>query len=374
MELAGLPSATLNGLRPTCLSKASFGQDNPSTPTSSITSLPSSDSDGTICSVPTRFVLDSNRFSAAFNPTLRSPRLYRPAKYCRRHNKELSALPHQLQILYERGTTPSPKLGDGAMGSVYLVRRKADGRVFAAKVHAKDHPKMTRAQYLKRIADEVIIASAMHHPHIIRPLDFVSSGGKFLTIMEYCPTDLFDAISSKSLPPNQIDTYFVQLLLGVRHLHAAGIAHRDLKLENMCIGSDGRLKIIDFGCATSFRAPFTAHPTPVRGIYGSDPYIAPEIWGRLLYDAVKADIWSLGVVYVAMQSGRFLWDKAKLQDARYARFLDNVGSTLKSKVPAHALPLLTRLLDPNPNTRATLEECFEEAWIVNLLNASPLIG
>ncbi|KAJ9055160.1 serine/threonine protein kinase [Entomophthora muscae] len=385
MELASPApsSSTLNdfkstkSLRPSRFSILSFGRiRNAATPASSTTSLSDDGSEGTLSSVPTRFVLDAKRLSSSFDPTRPNHRLYRPVKYCRRQGKEVSALPHQVQILYDRGTTPlsqdydllNRKLGDGAMGSVYLVQRKADKKLFAAKMHSKDHAKLTRPQYLQRIADEVIIASSMHHKHIIATVDFVSNGGKYLTIMEFCPTDLFDVISSNTLTPEQIDIYFVQLLLGVSHLHSTGVAHRDLKLENMCVDKHGQLKIIDFGCATSFRATFSSQPSLVKGVYGSDPYIAPEIWEQFLYDAVKADMWSLGVVYVAMQSGRFLWDKAQPLDGRYSRFLDRAGATLtKFKIPTHSHPLLMRLLDPNPNTRASLEDCFEEPWVAHIL-------
>lgn len=388
MELASpapsSSSSTLTEFKPKTLrggrfSIPSFGRiRSKPTPASSTTSLSDSGSEATISVVPTRFVLDAKRLSASFNPTRPNHRLYRPAKYCRRQGKEVSALPHQVQILYERGTTPlsqdydllNRKLGDGAMGSVYLVQRKADKKLFAAKMHSKDHSKLTRPQYLQRIADEVIIASSMHHKHIIATTDFVSNGGKYLTVMEFCPSDLFDVISSNTLSPSQIDVYFVQLLLGVRHMHSSGVAHRDLKLENMCVDSEGQLKIIDFGCATSFKTPFTNQISPVKGVYGSDPYIAPEIWEQYHYDAVKADLWSLGVVYVAMQSGRFLWDKAQTLDPRYSKFLDRASSTLtKFKIPHHAHPLLMRLLDPNPHTRASLDDCFQSDWIYDILNS-----
>lgn len=368
-------------LRRSRFSIPSFGRFRKgNTPASSTTSLSDAGSDTTISEVPTRFVLNVTLFSKGSPPksgSIRGSQVYRPAKYAKRCSaKDLKTLPHQLQILHDRGTAPlskdyellNRKLGDGAMGSVYLVQRKTDRRLFAAKIHSKDHPKLSKIQYLERIADEVVIASSMHHPNVIATVDFVSNGGKYMTIMEYCPSDLFDIIAANTLDSHQIDQYFVQLLLGVQHLHSQGVAHRDLKLENLCVNANGQLKIIDFGCSISFRNPMSQEASAVKGVFGSDPYIAPEIWSQYLYDAAKADLWSLGVVYVAMHSGRFLWDRAQPQDSRYSRFLAKAGHTFnKFNVPEHAQPLLLRLLDPNPVSRATLADALEEPWVQRIL-------
>ncbi|KAI9295656.1 kinase-like protein [Neoconidiobolus thromboides FSU 785] len=333
-------------------------------------------SEGTVSSVPSRFVFNTVNPKSMKKNKLKAPRLYRPKKYLKRQPKEVSSLPHQLQILFERGTTPlsnnyqllNRKLGDGAMGSVYLVQRKSDKKLFAAKLHTKDSPQLTQAQYLQQIADEVIIASSLHHDHIISTLDFVSNGPRYMTIMEYCPTDLFDLIKTEKFDTAQLDTYFVQLLLGVYHMHSHGIAHRDLKLENLCIDKQGKLKIIDFGCANEFRGPFEQNCNSVAGIYGSDPYIAPEVWSGRSYDPEKADLWSIAIIYVALHSGIFLWDKAIKDDKRYERFPTHVDSIFeKYKIPSHARSILKRLLDPNPYTRANIQEVMCQEWIHQIL-------
>ncbi|OMJ23607.1 Serine/threonine-protein kinase HRK1 [Smittium culicis] len=71
--------------------------------------------------------------------------------------------------------------------------------------------------------------------------------------MEHCPIDLFTLLQTRKLSHLEIYNFFAQLIDGVRYLHAKGIAHRDLKLDNCCISFDGTLKIIDFGCATIFK-------------------------------------------------------------------------------------------------------------------------
>ena len=80
---------------------------------------------------------------------------------------------------------------------------------------------------------------------------------------------------------------FKQLLQGVAYLHRNGIAHRDIKLENLLLCGDGHLKITDFGASLVFRAhhglccPDTADCGEIHrcapGICGSRPYIAPEV-------------------------------------------------------------------------------------------------
>lgn len=94
--------------------------------------------------------------------------------------------------------------------------------------------------------------------------------------------------------------YFQQLLVGVEYLHAQGITHRDIKPENLLIDEGGVLKITDFGMATVFRLRGVERLLDKR--CGTLPYIPPEVITPP-YHAQPADLWSCGIVLVAMLSG-----------------------------------------------------------------------
>ncbi|ORX96709.1 kinase-like protein, partial [Basidiobolus meristosporus CBS 931.73] len=182
--------------------------------------------------------------------------------------------------------------------------------------------------------------------------------------MEYCPQDLFSVIQDNELTRQEIDIYFGQLIKGLAYLHHRGVAHRDLKLENLCVDQKGILKIIDFGCAFIFLDPLSEknHANAI-GLVGSDPYIAPEVFSGEAYDAAKADVWSAGIIYICMILKKFPWDVAKLSDSNYALYVEcrKINKSFKN-IPQAAHSLMRKMLDPNPDTRITVDEIFEDSW------------
>ncbi|KXN64668.1 kinase-like protein [Conidiobolus coronatus NRRL 28638] len=339
--------------------------------TSSTTSLPPIDL------IPSRFQFKSVDLPVKQqnNPKKKQFKLKLPKD--KKQDKKIKQLDVTTQILYEKGLTNlhdkyeliNRRLGDGAGGSVFLVERKSDRKRLAAKLYAKPSSKSGNIEYLKRIAEEVILSSQLHHPNIVDTVDFVSLGDRYYSIMEYCPRDLFDLVSTKDLNQTQVDRLFLQLLSGLTYMHQQGICHRDLKLENLAVDFEGNLKILDFGCATRFRDTMDYHNNQLKGIFGSDPYIAPEMWERdRAYDPTLTDAWSLAVVYVALSTGRFLWDSAKMDDTRFAKFSKEPEEFLKKfKLTPEANEMLLGLLDTNPQTRWTLERVWECSFIQQIL-------
>jgi len=85
------------------------------------------------------------------------------------------------------------------------------------------------------------------------------------------------------------------------YLHGRGVAHRDIKPENLLLTDDDVLKISDFGLATVFR--YKGKERPLEKRCGTIPYMAPEVLQKPNYAAESADIWSCGVVLLAMLTG-----------------------------------------------------------------------
>lgn len=93
--------------------------------------------------------------------------------------------------------------------------------------------------------------------------------------------------------------------MGVSHLHALGIVHRDLKLENLLLDSNRNLIITDFGFANRFNAK---ENDLLSTSCGSACYAAPELVINDCYAAEGADIWSCGVILYAMVCGYLPYD------------------------------------------------------------------
>ena len=147
-------------------------------------------------------------------------------------------------------------LGAGAGGSVRLMRRGEDGVVFAVKEFRPRHSYETEREYVKKLTAEYCIGSSLHHGNIIETLDIVQEKGKWFEVMEYAPFDLFAIVMTGRMSREEISCCFLQILSGVTYLHSMGLAHRDLKLDNVVVSEHGIMKIIDFGSAHVFRYPF----------------------------------------------------------------------------------------------------------------------
>lgn len=147
-------------------------------------------------------------------------------------------------------------LGSGAGGSVRVMKRTGDGKTFAVKQFRNRHPYETEKEYSKKVTSEFCIGSTLHHGNIIETMDIIHEKGHWYEVMEYAPYDLFATVMTGKMGRDEVTCCTLQILSGVTYLHSMGLAHRDLKLDNVVINEHGIMKIIDFGSAVVFRYPF----------------------------------------------------------------------------------------------------------------------
>ncbi|EED23293.1 protein kinase, putative [Talaromyces stipitatus ATCC 10500] len=212
-------------------------------------------------------------------------------------------------------------LGSGAGGSVRLLKRSSDGVTFAVKQFRDRHTWETEKEYSKKVTAEFCIGSTLHHGNIIETLDIIQEGGHWYEVMEYAPYDLFAIVMTGKMSKEEIACSFKQIVSGVSYLHAMGLAHRDLKLDNVVVNEHGIMKLIDFGSAVVFRYPFENDIVLASGIVGSDPYLAPEVYDEKKYDPRPTDIWSLAIIFCCMTLRRFPWKQPRVTDNSYKLFV-----------------------------------------------------
>ncbi|KAH8198120.1 hypothetical protein TruAng_007697 [Truncatella angustata] len=232
---------------------------------------------------------------------------------------------HQVPFAEDHGLTSKygkigRVLGSGAGGSVKLMKRHEDNTVFAVKEFRPRHTYESEKEYVKKLTAEFCVGSALHHGNIIETLDIVSEKGKWYEVMEYAPFDLFAIVMTGKMSKPEVACCFLQILNGVTYLHSMGLAHRDLKLDNVVVSEHGIMKIIDFGSAHVFKYPFEGGIVPATGIVGSDPYLAPEVYDERKYDPQAVDIWSLAIIFCCMSLRRFPWKVPRLTDNSYKLF------------------------------------------------------
>jgi serine/threonine protein kinase len=228
-------------------------------------------------------------------------------------------------------------LGSGAGGSVRLLKRSSDGVTFAVKQFREKHSWESEKDYSKKVTAEFCIGSTLHHGNIIETMDIIQENHRWFEVMEYAPYDLFAIVMTGKMSREEIACSFLQIVNGVSYLHSMGLAHRDLKLDNVVVSEHGIMKLIDFGSATVFRYPFENDivlasgkwvPRPTQdleltfylGIVGSDPYLAPEVYDERKYDPTATDIWSLAIIFCCMSLRRFPWKQPRLVDNSYKLF------------------------------------------------------
>ena len=147
-------------------------------------------------------------------------------------------------------------LGSGAGGSVRLLKRSSDGVTFAVKQFRERHSWESEKDYSKKVTAEFCIGSTLHHGNIIETMDIIQEKDRWYEVMEYAPYDLFAIVMTGKMSREEVACSFLQIVNGVSYLHSMGLAHRDLKLDNVVVSEYGIMKLIDFGSATVFRYPF----------------------------------------------------------------------------------------------------------------------
>ncbi|CAH0473871.1 unnamed protein product [Peronospora belbahrii] len=174
---------------------------------------------------------------------------------------------------------------------------------------------------------------------------------------EYIGGDLYDyvtAMPGRRLPETEALLYFAQIVKGLCFLHAIGVAHRDLSLENVLL-KDGHVKICDFGLSAD-ADHFSAD------VVGKFYYMAPEVTQHAVYDPKCADMWSLGVILFIMLTGSplFVDENARAPTLRVLKKY-GVGKILelwglKQHLSKPTINLLASMLQLEPSRRLSAED------------------
>ncbi len=204
------------------------------------------------------------------------------------------------------------KLGEGAMGSVWLAKNEVTDREFAIKVLLPQVAATSNA--LARFLREAKVCGALRHPSILEIYDAGEAaelGGAPYLVMERLDGAALDVVlrQAGALAPRLALDIVVQISRGLQLAHAKGIVHRDLKPANVFLHSPGtgaiEPKVLDFGISKVIDA---ASPevalTHTSAILGSPIYMSPEQMGAgTVFDA-RSDVHALGILLWECLTGR----------------------------------------------------------------------
>ncbi|GAV89648.1 Pkinase domain-containing protein [Cephalotus follicularis] len=192
-------------------------------------------------------------------------------------------------------------IGRGSTATVSLATAIPSGNLFAVKSTELSH-----SMFLQR---EQLFLSNLSYPYIVKYIgfDITNENGKptYNLCMEYVPGGtLYNAIQMHGgrLGEPMIRSFTNQILQGVHHLHVNGLAHCDIKSQNVLIGEHGGAKIADLGCAKLVGNGGSAR----SAISGTPAFMAPEV-ARGELQGFEADIWAVGCTVIEMAIGTNPW-------------------------------------------------------------------
>ncbi|OJD13807.1 HAL protein kinase [Emergomyces pasteurianus Ep9510] len=302
------------------------------------------------------------------------------------------------------------EIGRGATATVKVMCRKGGKRneLYAVKEFRKRGQHEDEDEYVKKVKSEFSIANSLEHPNIVKTFRLCTQNGRWNHVMEMCSYgEVFSLVQKNYLSDSDNLCFFKQTVRGVAYLHENGIAHRDIKLENLLLSDEGHIKITDFGVSEVFSG---IHPglrsaggecgkemngvslcSP--GICGSLPYIAPEVLAKKgKYDPRPLDIWSCAIVYLSLRCRANPWPAADRKYSQYATFLNGWNRFLEKSedrvVTEDDYPrcgpiftmgikhsglkrLILKMLHPNPSKRATIQEVVQDRFFKTIDCCSP---
>ncbi|CEM11463.1 unnamed protein product [Vitrella brassicaformis CCMP3155] len=249
------------------------------------------------------------------------------------------------------------QVGQGAYAIVRFGVHKASHQKVAVKVYEKY--KLLDQQRRKSVRREIRLLQRLCHPSIVRMYEAIDTPKQIYIIMEYLGGGSLHAFlktkAGRRLDETQARGIFLQVCDALRYCHDRSIVHRDIKLENLLMDDEGRVKLIDFGFST-----IVAPGRKLRIFCGTPSYMAPEIVARREYDGFKADVWALGVLLFAMLVGHFPFKGATDKDL-YRKIVRGAFY-----LPDHLSPsvraLLQRVLSLDPNRRPHLGDLTRDPW------------
>ncbi|XP_050218026.1 CBL-interacting serine/threonine-protein kinase 10 [Mercurialis annua] len=255
-------------------------------------------------------------------------------------------------------------LGQGTFAKVYYARSILTNQSVAVKVIDKE--KISRVGLVEQIKREISVMRIVRHLNIVQLYEVLATKSKIYFVMEYCKGgELFNKVAKGKLKEDVARKYFQQLINAVDFCHSRGVYHRDIKPENLLLDESENLKISDFGLsalAESKRQDGLLHTT-----CGTPAYVAPEVINRKGYDGSKADIWSCGVVLYVLLTGYLPFHDSNLMEMY--RKIGKAEFKCPNWFPQDVRRLLSKILDPNPNTRISIAKIKESSWFKKGLNS-----
>jgi serine/threonine-protein kinase len=190
------------------------------------------------------------------------------------------------------------------MGVVYKARQLNLGRTVAVKVLSQDLA--SDGTFVRRFVQEARSAAQLNHGNVVHINDVGECQGVFYFVMEYVDGQNLKQVlkAQKTLDVHRALQIIMEVCQALRHAHRRGIIHRDIKPENIMLTQEGVVKVADLGLAKRTATDNSVNLTHAGSILGTPYYMAPEQAKDFSKVDRRSDIYSLGVTFYRMVTGK----------------------------------------------------------------------
>lgn len=251
------------------------------------------------------------------------------------------------------------KIGDGSYGEVYKVTKVSEPNGPELVLKEIQLKKCENKSQLEMVKNEAPILSKLKSDYVVHYYDSFEENNNVYIIMEYCEGgDLSHYLSDykkanqKMMNEDSIWKWFIQISLGLLHIHNNKILHRDLKSLNIFLTKDLNVKIGDLGVAKILK-----NASHAMTIIGTPYYLSPEICEEKPYNE-KSDVWSLGCILYEMIAYKHPFN-AGSTPALFIKILNGKFDPLPAYCPTDLRKMIEMLLEKNYYKRLSMKEIIQ---------------
>ncbi|XP_062221627.1 phosphoenolpyruvate carboxylase kinase 2-like [Phragmites australis] len=259
------------------------------------------------------------------------------------------------------------EIGRGRFGTVRRCYAASTGEAFAVKSTDKA-PLREADPFDLALAEQepkvhlLVSAAPPASRHVVALHAAFEDADAVHLVLDLCAGgDLFALLSARGpLPEPEAADLMAQLADGLAGCHRRGVAHRDVKPDNVFFDASGVLKLGDFGSAEWF-----GDGRPMTGLVGTPYYVAPEVVAGREYSE-KVDVWSAGVVLYMMLSGTVPFYGATAGEIFESVLRGNLRFPPRAfaSTSPEAKDLIRRMLCKDVSRRFSAEQVLRHPWIV----------
>ncbi len=253
------------------------------------------------------------------------------------------------------------RIGRGGMADVFLARDLLLDRPVAIKVLFPEFA--VDPNFVERFRREAQSAANLNHPNIVGVYDWGQYANTYFMAMEYVQgRTLADILRANGhVNSQQAAEIGSEIAAALGFAHRNGVVHRDIKPANILIGSNGQVKVADFGIARAMNAPTESNLTQAGSVMGTATYFSPEQAQGANPDP-RSDLYSLGIVLYEMVAGRPPFSGENPVSIAYKQVHEQPQplNQLVADVPKSFEAIVAKLLAKKPEIRYPTAEAVRD--------------